>query len=126
MIWNVYRHDFNRRTIEIFNVFDHGSFREDVEKLLKNKKLTKEEFEEKLKRLTKYCYWSKCEHEVVITSWCPYISKEELDRLNKEDIKYRTSVNLTVGKKIDIYDQLNLNWNSFVEYVYGFRKVGKK
>ena len=46
------------------------------------------------------------------------ISREELDRLNQEDIKYRTNVNLTVGKKIDIYDQLQMNWQQFIDYVW--------
>ena len=33
--WNVYVHDFNKKEIKIFNIFNHGRFLEDVMKDLK-------------------------------------------------------------------------------------------
>lgn len=122
MIWNVYDHDVNGREIKLYNVFKHRSFKEDVEKLLKEN-LTYEEFDEKLNRIAQYYFWSRAEYEIVLTSWAPYIDNEELDRLNKEREKrraYRYHVNLDVGAKVDFYDQLHLNWEQFVRYVYGF------
>jgi len=125
MIWNVYDHDINGREIKIYNVFKHHSFREDVEKLLKEN-LTYDEFSEKLNRIARYHFWSRAECEIVITSWVPHIDNEELDRLNKEREErrtYRYYVNLDVGEKVDFYDQLHLNWERFAKYVYGFRKI---
>lgn len=126
MWWNVFREDINSREIEVFNIFCHGSFSEDVTKL-KKKKLSREEFAKELKSISMYYFWCKSEHEVVITSWPPYIDSKELDRLNTEyeehnqkwgRYPYRMDVRLDVGKKIDIYQQLSLNWENFVDYVY--------
>ena len=124
MIWNVYNHDFNGRKIKVYNVFEHHYFKEDVEKLLK-KDLTYEEFDEKLNRIAQYFFWSRAEYEIVIASWVPHIDNEELDRLNKEREEhrgYRYYVNLEVGEKVDFYDQLHLNWEQFVKYVWSFKK----
>lgn len=123
MTWNVYKYDINQREIEVYNVFKHYSFNVDVEKLLK-KKISYEEFYEELKSLTMYYFWSKSEHEVVITNFPPYIDREEIDRLvaEKDEHPYRTYVHLEVCTKIDIYGQLNLNWEQFARYVWSFKK----
>ena len=129
MVWNVYDHDINCREIKTYNVFKHHSFREDVEELLKEN-LTYNEFDNKLNRIAQYYFWSKAEYEIVITSWVPHIDNEELDRLNKEREEYSHhllhSVNLEVGKKVDYYNQLHLNWEHFCHYVYGFSQLKKR
>ena len=126
----VYHNDFNKKTIEKFNVFNHGRFLEDVKKDLKKCK-TKEEFAEELRRHLMYYYWSKCEWEVVVTSWVPHITVSELDRLNKEREKtiekygrepYRLYVNPDVGEKIDVYEQVMLNFEVFADYVWSHKE----
>ena len=87
MVWNVYREDFNHRTIVKYNIFDHSGFAQDVKKLLKTD-ITKDEFAEQLRRSLMHCFWCKSEYEVVISSWPVYIDKAELDRLNTEFDKY--------------------------------------
>lgn len=126
MTWNVYRHDINSKEIKTYNVFDHYTFNQDVQKILK-KKITYEELSDELKSSAMYCFWSKCEYEVVITSFPPYIDKEELNKLvdECEQHPYRTYVNLETGIKIDIYGQLKMNWEHFVDYVWGFAKRTK-
>lgn len=124
MTWNVYDHDINGKEIRTYNVFKCSSFNKDVEELLKEK-VTYAEFDEMLNRIAQYHFWSRAECEVVITSWVPHIDNEELDRLNEEREKRRTRcyhINLDVGKKIDYYDQLHLNWERFVQYVWSFKK----
>ena len=124
MIWNVFDHDINSREIKIYNVFKHHSFNEYVQDLLKED-LSYDEFSEKLNHIARYYFWSKAEYEIVITSWVPHIDNEELDRLNKEREGRRTHryyVNLDVSNKIDIYDQLHLNWKQFVDYVYNIKR----
>ena len=124
--WIVYRHDFNSRTIVPFNIFDHWKFAEDVEKDLKKYK-NKDEFAKRLKSELFYYFASKCEYEVVITSWPPYIDIAELYSLNKERDEWKEKwgrepfcldVNLTVGDKIDIYEQVMNNFEIFLDYVW--------
>ena len=126
MVWNVYREDFNHGAIVKYNIFDHSSFAQDVNNLLKED-ITKDEFAEQLKRSLRYYFWGKSEYEVVITSWPAYIDKEELDRINTEyeeynnkwgHYPYKINVSPDVGKKIDIYSQVMMNWEQFVEYVW--------
>lgn len=42
--------------------------------------------------------WCKCEHEVVVGPWIGDFEKE--------------------GVKVDIYEQIRMNWDLFVEYVW--------
>jgi hypothetical protein len=124
MIWNVYSHDINGKEIKTYNVFKHSSFNEDVEELLKED-LAYDDFDETLNRLVQYYFCSRAECEVVITSLVPHIDNDELDRLNAERDNrktYRYSINLDVGEKVDYYDQLHLNWEQFVKYVWSFKK----
>lgn len=127
--WYVYRRNINADKIEKFNVFDHSGFRKDVEAIMTGHPVWTygdSSLSEQLRHTAMYYFWSKCEHEVVITSWPPYVEKTEVDRLNNEFAKYeelwgrscaRDNVRLTVAEKIDIYDQLMLNWDAFVKYM---------
>lgn len=127
MTWNVFRYDINARRIEIFNIFNHYSFNRDVLKLKKTKGITKEEFEERLRRELSYYFWLKFEYETVITSFPPCIKQDELvkvvaecEKCNEERGRYpiHADVCLEVGEKIDIYEQVRLNWSVFVDYVW--------
>ena len=126
MVWNVYREDFNHRAIVEYNIFDHGGFAQDVNKLLKED-TTKDEFAEQLKRSLRYYFWGKSEHEVVITSWPVYINRAELGRLNTEYEEYNNkwghypyNINIVpnVGEKIDIYNQVMINFDIFVDMIW--------
>ena len=126
MTWNVYVEDFNANDIKIFNVFNHYRFRQEVGELLKKYK-DKDKFTEELKHTTMYYFWSKAEWEIVITEWVPHINNKELERLNKDSEEFEQKynkipcthfVNLDAGIKVDVYDQLKLNWNEFVDYIW--------
>ena len=126
MIWHVYRENVNTKRIEIYNIFEHTSFREDVEEAYATCK-TKDEFVEQLRKSLMYYFWSKCEWEVIITDWPTHISIDEFDRIKSEIQKYEnwrghkpysTGVNLPVAEKIDVYDQVKLNWSAFVDYTW--------
>ena len=128
--WNVYTHDFNSKEIKIFNIFNHGRFLDDVKKDLKRYK-TKEEFAERLRGHLFYYYGSKCEWEVVITSWVPHITTSELNRLNAEREKalkeynrepYRLYVNPDVGEKVDVYSQVMLNFSHVIDYLWSHKR----
>lgn len=125
MTWNVYRYDSNAKTIRIFNIFNHSSFSDSVAKL-KKKKISKEEFSKRLRREAMYYFWSKYEHEVVVTTFPPYIDQDELERIVDEryisiretgNYPRHMNINPEIGIKIDIYTQLFLNWDAFADYV---------
>lgn len=124
--WNVFRYNVNKNKIVTFNIFDHWKFNEDVQKSLKKIK-DKDEFAEHLRRDLMYYFWSKCEHEVIITSFPTYITTNELHRLNRERAlhkeKYgrdfvRLNVDLDTEAKIDIYTQVMNNFEIFCDYVW--------
>lgn len=94
--WNVFYYDFNAKEIKVLNVFNHGRYRKDVEDLL-HKCTDMEEFSDKLKSVTMYYFWCKCEWETVIYPWVG-------------DDK--------AAKKIDVFWQLQNNWSRFVEYLW--------
>lgn len=76
---------------------DNGEFQKHVDKMIwdeknRKKKHTPDELiERELRRKCLYYFWSKCEYEVVVTGW-PDTKPE---------------------RKIDIYDQLDANWETF-------------
>lgn len=134
MQWNVLRESFNDRKIVSYNIFDHVRFSEDIKKLLRED-LTKEEFSERLRREVMYNFWSKSEHEVVVCSWSTYISEDEFKRIRREYEewieKYNhpprcIQVSPVVSKKIDVYDQIRLNWDTFVDYVWSHKDIVKQ
>lgn len=95
--WNVYIDDINKRKIIIFNVFKHYSFCEDLKEIIKKCKTIKD-FSTELKRICMYYFWSKCEYEIILTCFPKW------DKFKEE--------------KIDVYSQLNLNWDKFVNYIW--------
>ncbi len=101
MFWNVYRYNINKRSIEVFNVFKHERFAEEVKShLLKYN--DKEIFAEELKRSLLYYFWCKSEYEVYISGW---------ESARENEIA-----------KVDIYSQIINNWKQFVDYVWAFKK----
>ena len=100
LVWNVYTENFNERRIEIDNIFDHSGFYDDCVKAAKKYK-EKDTFAEEVRRSLMYYFWSKCEWEIVLTAWPPR------DDFNDE--------------KIDVYDQVRLNWDAFIDYLWDNR-----
>ena len=125
MIWNVYRENFNRGVIVKYNIFDNISFADDIIKLL-NEGITKDDFEDKLRQVLFYYFGGKTEYETVITSWPVYINRTEFYRLYNDFGQYKIrncfpyKINIApeVGKKVSICDQVLMNWEQFVEYLW--------
>lgn len=125
----MYIHDFNGGKFKEYNIFNHGRFYEDVKKSLKRCK-TKEEFASEFKKDLQYYFWSKCEWEIVLTSFPTRVSKEELKRMNAEfgekteqygHEPYCVGVSLDVEEKIDVYQQCMLNFDILVDYVWSMK-----
>ena len=96
--WNVLIGDFNSKEIQTYNIFDHYRFKEDCDDIWKYFEGNRPVFESEIKKNLRYYFWSKCEWEVVIQHWPP--SEHFRD------------------KKIDVYDQVMMNWDIFIDYVW--------
>lgn len=105
LTWKVYYEDFNGKRISTFNIFDNSRLIEDCIKNFKKNAEDKEAFAKQLRQDLMYYYWSKCEWEILLTSW--------LGRKNFHD------------EKIDVFDQIYLNWDRFVDYVWENKKEFK-
>ena len=105
--WNVYVGNFNSKSIETHNVFHHARFVEDCCKAAKKFKDDKAAFAEEVRHSLMYYYWSKCEWEVIISHWPPAKGFDD--------------------SKVDVYSQVMLNWDRFIDYLWENRKeLGKK
>lgn len=101
MKWNVYIYDINQQKMADFNIFDHGNFVEYVKKAIMKFK-NKEVFANQLKSELMYYFWSKSQYEIIISPWCG--NKKPCD------------------VKIDVFDQVMMNFDIFVDYVWDNRK----
>ena len=93
--WNVWRDELNTNKIQPFNVFNQCSFHRAVLDIF-NKPLHMDEFEEMIDKEAMYYFWCKAEYEVMIGGL--------FERGQKT--------------KIDIYTQLKLNWDRFIDYLW--------
>ena len=101
--WNVYIYNINNGKIEIYNIFKHVTFKKYYEKALAES-ATKEEFAEQLKNELRYYFWSKCEWEIEIVDWLGHQKN---------------------GLKTDVFEQIMLNFDRFVDYVWEFKNKEK-
>lgn len=89
--WNVWLWNFNHDGLEAYDV--GFRFLNEYKSLKpKDRPKTHEEIDEWLDHKARYMFWSKCEYEMIIHGW-PAQKNDE---------------------KVDIYSQLKLNWNDFV------------
>lgn len=90
-----------------YNIFDHGTFAGYCKDAYRKHREDKAAFLEDVRHALMYCFWSKCEYEILLRAWPP------CDRDNV--------------RKVDIYEQVMMNWHVFSEYVWENRKVfGRK
>ena len=129
LVWKVFINEND--VIIAYNVFNNSSFYEhlqEAKKLLYKRrkekgKLTAKDydwFKNLIRNGAMFSFWSKYEYEVFVTEPFPSIDKQELLRLNKPDNQGKTNlkIDLNVGLKIDVYTQLSLNWDNFVQYIW--------
>ena len=98
LTWNVYIGDFSTRQIKKHNVFNHWGFLDDCKKAARKYAKDRESFEKAIKSSLMYWYWSKTEWEILIHQW--------------------PSRNGDPDLKVDVYDQVEQNWQHFADYVW--------
>ena len=140
MEWNVYYCDVNHQEIKNFNIFKHYNFLKYVKQAIR-KCQDKDEFSKRLKSELFYYYGSKCEWELIIeitednriflSPWVGCRNPEEvrIDVTNDTSFDWRAFAEEHISKqiykneaKIDVYDQVMMNWNVFVDYVLDNKK----
>lgn len=99
--WNVYLEDVNACRITTYNIFSHGGFLRGCREALEAFPNDREQFGNEVKHALLYFFWSKCEYEVVISGWPPSERTE--------------------SKKIDVYAQVCLNYEAFLNYLWNNR-----
>lgn len=102
MQWFVFYENINKKEIQRFDIFNHGGFRSDFCKAVKKNK-DKDEFAEEIRHSLMYYFWCRSEYEVLIYPW-PTRSVED------------------VHIKIDIFEQVNMNYQAFIDYAWEHRK----
>lgn len=110
LVWNVWEYPMSWAGSEplvpkAVNIFDHYRFSLDLYNL-KKKKLERKEFEKELLSIIRYSFWAKCEYELQLFPW------PDSERDN--------------GHKIDVYNQIEINWDRFADYVWENQKLIKK
>lgn len=106
LCWNVYVSNFNGREIEPYNIFRHARFYDDCCKAKTKFNDDREGFAEAVRSDLMYYFWSKCEWEIILQHW--------------------PSMKDFHDKKIDVYDQVLLNWDVFIDYLWNNRKELKR
>lgn len=104
LTWNVYIGNATHGTIEEYNIFSHDYFLDGLKKISRAYKDTqREEFCEHMRKELLYYFWGRVQWEVIIDHWPP-----------KDDFH---------DKKVDVYEQVRLNWEPFCDYVWAHRAV---
>lgn len=101
--YNVWIYNINRQKMKVFNVFEHHGFLRGIKNILLEKNYycsSIKDFSEQLKTEAMYHFWAKAEWEIVIQPWCGCRDVEK------------------TAEKIDVYDQLIINWDNFVKYIW--------
>ena len=99
--WNVLLHDFNKDEIKKYNIFGEKSPEEIAQLIKRNKIDNYADFKEKMKAEFMYHYWSKSEYEIIVSGFC------------KDAKEY----------KIDIWRQIEMNFDRVLEYIINEMKI---
>ena len=96
--WNVWYYDQNIDKIRPFNIFDHKGFNNDISYIFTQapRIFNITPFQKEINKIAMYYFWCKAEYEVNLCDWF------------KGDAK----------TKIDIYNQLKLNWDKFIGWLW--------
>ena len=98
LVWNVYHYSHSRNKIEVWNIFHSIGFSEGIEKIIK-KKYKKEIFADKVKSELIHYFLTNYMYEVTV---CKYPRPDMSDGY----------------VRIDVFDQVMLNFDAFIDYLY--------
>lgn len=102
----VLNHEFNKDTIEYYNIFNNTKINDNLKSLLENF-ITLDDFKEQLDKLFRWAFYSKAEYEIMISGL-----------VSKNDNEFKFSV----------YEQLKPNLDIIARYIieqWNNRKYGR-
>lgn len=100
MMWNIFWNNPNTNTMEVRNVFELSvRFNRELDTIRNRTYTSLEDFSLDLRHAAQYAFWSRCEYEILLCPW-PYYPEQDTER------------------KIDVFDQLILNWDLFASYTF--------
>lgn len=99
--WYVYCCDINRKKVCTYNIFSHAAFNKTCVKAAKEYKNDRDSFMKEIRWGLRYLFGSRCEWEILIQLWPPHISD--------------------TTKKVDVADQVIMNWSNFADYIWNNR-----
>ena len=102
MKWNVLLKDSEIARFKPYNIFDYDAFRISIEELFK-KRYTKERFLLELEHETDYFFRAQIEWEMLFPPM---------------NIAKHSKYNALTWYKIDVYEQLRVNWERFADYMW--------
>ena len=103
--WFVFIEDINSKRIKVYNIFEHKDFVEDCADAWEdyiNEHRDFSKFKKDIESNLMYYFWSKCEWEIVLSDFPPSDSFQK--------------------KKIDVYQQIKINWDIFIDYLSDFKQ----
>lgn len=107
--WNVFLYNYNLKKVIVYNVLQSNSLIDEIHKAYNKKEIIDyESLRDKIHGYILYHFWCKSEYEIAIGG---LFTKNELELV-----------------KIDIYTQLMINFDRFIEYIInsiGFDYVKK-
>lgn len=138
--WNVIVGNFINNDFELFNILEKdGYLLNDIKAKVKHKTLDPEDFNSFVKEVQKsimYQYWARTEYEVILTSWPTFMSIENFEKTKAEyeaekkrheengwKGPYHIQPYLDAEEKIDVYEQIMINWIPFINYLWNNRYI---
>lgn len=116
MTWNVFFYDVNKHKIVVRNLFRMSTtFNEDFEKFRYTMQgnVTRENFETNLKSILMYTFWGRCEYEITVSDQC-WTYPDATDEMKVRSYEHYCKT----AEKVDVYSQVMMNWDKFVDYVW--------
>lgn len=104
--WFAYVSDFQGGEPREYDIFTHSSFRDAARKITREYakvlnetgEFDREAYGEEIRKELFYYFWKKCEWEIVLSHWPESLAKK--------------------SRKIDVYDQVTLNFPAFIDYIW--------
>ena len=136
--WNVIIGNFNSNDFKLFNILGKdGYLLNDIKVKVKRKIIDPEDFNSFAKEVQSslmYQYWSRTEYEIILTSWPTFMSIENFEKTKAEyeaakkiheengwKGPYHIHPYLDTEEKIDVYEQVMMNWIPFINYLWNNR-----
>lgn len=136
LVWNVMFEDWNQG-IGYINVFNcNWPFKESVYKAYKKYKNDFDKFSKAVHSSLMCEYWARSQYEIIVAPWPCRLSEEEVERLSQDiekqkktypDAVYHSAYpRIERAIKVDIYSQIMMNWEVFINYLWENKKLINK